>query len=124
MCDLRALIFGLLSSRLNALVALICSRDKKTIMNCLLFVLEAVLVVAGIALVPARSELRIEISDQGDDIDHEMAHDEIDPQQSDDMGLQVEVSDEALETAYGELTRGLPTLAYGSYCFTCRPQSH
>jgi hypothetical protein len=50
----------------------------------------------------------------------EMTNDETDPQQSDDMDLLVEVFDEALEAACGELARGFPTLAYGSYCFTCR----
>jgi len=35
------------------------SRYGRTIMSFLLFVLEVVLVVGGIALVPARSELRI-----------------------------------------------------------------
>jgi hypothetical protein len=46
---------------------------------------------------------------------------EIDPQQNDDMDLLMELSDEALEVACGELMHGSPTLAYGSYCFTCRP---
>src|SRR5260370_20012872 len=45
---------------------------------------------------------------------------EIDLQQSDDMDLLMELSDEALEVACGELMHGSPTLAYGSYCFTCR----
>jgi hypothetical protein len=49
-------------------------------MNCLLFVLEVIFILAGIALVPARSELRIETSDLWDDIDREMTHDEIYPQ--------------------------------------------
>ena len=43
----------------NALVALIRSEHRRAIMNFFLFVLEIFLVVAGIALVPARSELRI-----------------------------------------------------------------
>jgi hypothetical protein len=68
-CDLRARVFGSISGRSNALVALIHGRDKKTVMNFLLFVLEIILVVVGIALVPARSGLRIEISDQRDDMD-------------------------------------------------------
>jgi hypothetical protein len=50
-----------------------------------------------------------------------MTCDEIDPQQNDDMDLVMELSDEALQVAYGELMDGSPTLAYGSYCFTCRP---
>ena len=37
-----------------------------------------------------------------------MTHDEIDPPQSDDMDLLVKVSDEALEAACDELTRGVP----------------
>jgi hypothetical protein len=49
-----------------------------------------------------------------------MTRGEIDLQQSDDMDVLV-VSDEALaEAACGGLTRGFPTLAYGSYCFACR----
>jgi hypothetical protein len=54
----------------------------------------------------------------------EMTHDEIDLQQSEDMDLMVEVSDEALEATCGKLMQGSPTLAFGSYCFTCRPYSH
>jgi hypothetical protein len=50
-----------------------------------------------------------------------MTCNEIDPQQNDDMDLLMELSDEALEVACGELMYGSPTLAYGSYCFTCRP---
>jgi hypothetical protein len=46
---------------------------------------------------------------------------EIDPQQNDAMDLLMELSDEALEVACGELMHGSPALAYGSYCFTCRP---
>jgi hypothetical protein len=53
-----------------------------------------------------------------------MTRDEIDLQQSDDMDLLVEVSDQALEAACGGLMQGLPTLAFGSYCFTCRPHVH
>jgi hypothetical protein len=50
-----------------------------------------------------------------------MTRGEIDLQQSDDMDVLV-VSDEALEeAACGGLVRGSPTLAYGSYCFACRP---
>jgi hypothetical protein len=54
--DLIALVFGLLSGRPNPLVI---SRHRRAIMNFLLFVLEISLVVGGIALVPARSQLRI-----------------------------------------------------------------
>jgi P pilus assembly chaperone PapD len=43
----------------NPLVALIRSEHRRAIMNFFLFVLEIFLVVAGIALVPARSELRV-----------------------------------------------------------------
>ena len=43
----------------NPLVALIRSKHRRAIMNFFLFVLEIFLVVAGIALVPARSELRV-----------------------------------------------------------------
>ena len=51
----------------------------------------------------------------------EMTRGEIDLRQSDDMDVLV-VSDEALEeAACGGLMRGSPTLAYGSYCFACRP---
>src|SRR6516225_1350566 len=51
----------------------------------------------------------------------EMTCDETDLQQGDDMDVLV-VSDEALEeAACGGLMRGSPTLAYGSYCFACRP---
>jgi hypothetical protein len=50
----------------------------------------------------------------------EMTRHEIDLQQSDDADLLVEVSDESLEVACG-LMQGSPTLAFGSYCFTCRP---
>jgi hypothetical protein len=53
-----------------------------------------------------------------------MTRDEIDLQQSDDMDLLVEVSDQALEAACGGLMQGSPTLAFGSYCFTCRPHVH
>ena len=53
-----------------------------------------------------------------------MTCDETDPQQGDDMDLLVQVSDEALEAAGGGLMQGLPTLAYGSYCVTCRPHLH
>jgi hypothetical protein len=35
------------------------SRHRRAIMNFLLFVLEIILVVGGIALVPARSQLRV-----------------------------------------------------------------
>ena len=58
-CDLRALVFGVLSDRPNPLVAFMHSKNRRAIMNLLLFALEIFLVVAGIALVPARSELRI-----------------------------------------------------------------
>jgi hypothetical protein len=40
------------------------------------------------------------------------------------MDLMVEVSDEALEATCGGLMQGSPTLAFGSYCFTCRPHLH
>jgi hypothetical protein len=50
-----------------------------------------------------------------------MTRDEIDLQQSDEMALLVEVSDQALEASCGALMQGSPTLAFGSYCFTCRP---
>ena len=50
-----------------------------------------------------------------------MMRDEIDLQQSDNMDLAVEVSDQALEAACGGLMQGSQTLAFGSYCFTCRP---
>jgi len=53
------LFFGLLSGQPNPLVALIHRKRWKVIMNLLLFVLEIFPIVAGIALVPARSELRI-----------------------------------------------------------------
>jgi hypothetical protein len=53
-----------------------------------------------------------------------MTRDEIDVQQSDVMDLPVEVSDEALEAACGGLMQGSATLAFGSYCFTCRPHLH
>jgi hypothetical protein len=53
-----------------------------------------------------------------------MTHDEIDLQQSDDMDLLFEISDQALEAACGGLMQGPSTLAFGSYCFTCRPQLH
>ena len=48
-------------------VALIHRKHKKVIMNLLLFVLEIFLIVAGIALVPARSELRINLARVIDD---------------------------------------------------------
>jgi hypothetical protein len=53
-----------------------------------------------------------------------MTRDEIDLQQSDDMDLLVEVPDQALEAPCGGLMQGSPTLALGSYCFTCRPHVH
>ena len=53
-----------------------------------------------------------------------MSCDEADLQQGDDMDLLVQVSDEALEATGGGLMQGLPTLAYGSYCLTCRPHLH
>jgi hypothetical protein len=67
-------------------------------MNFLLFVLEILFVVTVIALVPARPELS----------PARVIHNE-------------QLSDEALEVACGELMHGSPALAYGSYCFTCRP---
>ena len=54
-----AFVFGSLGGQPNPLVALIRSKHRRAIMNFFLFILEIVLVVAGIALVPARSELRI-----------------------------------------------------------------
>ena len=53
-----AFVFGSLSGQ-PTLVTLIRSEHRRTIMNFFLFVLEIFLVVAGIALVPARSELRV-----------------------------------------------------------------
>jgi hypothetical protein len=53
-----------------------------------------------------------------------MTRDEIDLRQSDEIDLLVEVSDQALEAAYGGLMQGSQTLASGSYCFTCRPHLH
>jgi hypothetical protein len=53
-----------------------------------------------------------------------MTRDKTDLQQSDDMDLLVEVFDEASEVACGGLMQGSPTLAFGSYCFTCRPHLH
>jgi hypothetical protein len=53
-----------------------------------------------------------------------MTRDEIDLQQNDEMILLVEVADEALEAASGGLMQGPSTLAFGSYCFTCRPHLH
>jgi len=53
-----------------------------------------------------------------------MTRDETDLQQSDVMDLPVEVSNEALEAACSGLMQGSPTLAFGSYCFTCRPHLH
>ena len=110
-------------------------------MHFLLFVFEMVLVLGGIALVPARFELspsrNIERERENSlrpnrarDFELEtiwiceMTCDETDPQQGDDMDLLVQVSDEALEAAGGGLMQGLPTLAYGSYCVTCRPHLH
>jgi hypothetical protein len=57
-------------------------------------------------------------------MEFEMTRDEIDPQSSDDIALLIDESDEALEGACGGLMRGFSTLAYGSYCFTCRPHLH
>jgi len=54
--DLKAFVFGSLNGQPNPLVD---SKHRRAIMNLLLFVLEIFLVVAGIALVPARSELRV-----------------------------------------------------------------
>ena len=53
---LKAFVFGSLNGQPNPLVD---SEHRRAIMNLLLFVLEIFLVVAGIALVPARSELRV-----------------------------------------------------------------
>jgi hypothetical protein len=53
-----------------------------------------------------------------------MTRDEIGLQQSDDMDLLVEVSDQELEAACAGLMQGSPTLAFGSYRFTCRPHLH
>jgi hypothetical protein len=41
-----------------------------------------------------------------------MTRNKTDLQQSDDMDLLVEVSDDALEAAYGGLMQGFPTLAF------------
>ena len=49
----------LLSAQLNPLVALIHREYRRAIMNIFLFLLEIFLIVAGIALVPAGSELRV-----------------------------------------------------------------
>ena len=49
----------LLSAQPNPLVALIHRKHRKVIMNLLLFVFEIFLIVAGIALVPAGSQLRV-----------------------------------------------------------------
>jgi hypothetical protein len=54
----------------------------------------------------------------------EMTCEEIDLRQGDDIDLLVEVSDQALEVACGGLMQGSQTLAFGSYCFTCRPYLH
>jgi hypothetical protein len=48
-----------------------------------------------------------------------MTDDEINFQKSEKISLLFEVSDEALEACGG--LGGSPTLAYTSYCFTCRP---
>jgi len=53
-----------------------------------------------------------------------MTRDEIDLQQSDDVNLLIEVSDQALEAAFDGLMQRSPTVAFGSYCFTCRPHLH
>jgi hypothetical protein len=53
-----------------------------------------------------------------------MTRDEIGLQQSDDMDLLVEVSDQELEAACAGLMQGSPTLAFGSYRFTRRPHLH
>jgi hypothetical protein len=53
-----------------------------------------------------------------------MTCDETELQLADDMDLLVQVSDQALEAACDALMRGFSTLAYGSYCFTCRPHLH
>jgi len=50
----------------------------------------------------------------------EMTRNEIDLQQSEHMDFVVEVSDQALEAACDVLIQG-STLAFGSYCFACRP---
>jgi hypothetical protein len=50
---------ALLSGQPNPLVALIHRKHRKVIMDLLLFMLEIFLIVAGITLVPPRSELRI-----------------------------------------------------------------
>jgi hypothetical protein len=53
-----------------------------------------------------------------------MTRDPIDLQQIKKIDLSAEESDEALEAVCGGLMGGSPTLAYGSYCLTCRPYSH
>ena len=40
-------------------------------------------------------------------------------QESKEEVLIYRVSDEALEAASGSNSEGVPTLAFGSYCFTC-----
>jgi hypothetical protein len=50
---------ALLSGQPNPLVALIHRKHRRVIMNLFLFMLEIFVIVAAIALVPARSELRI-----------------------------------------------------------------
>jgi hypothetical protein len=66
----------------NPLVAVIYSKDRRAIMNYLLFTLE--------------------ISTCGKIWIFEMKHDEIDPQQRDDLDLLLKASDEALEAACGD----------------------
>jgi hypothetical protein len=57
MRDLMAFVFESLSGHQS--YSLLDSKHGRAIMNVLLFVMEIFLVVAGIALVPARSELRV-----------------------------------------------------------------
>ncbi len=53
--DLEAFVFGSLRGQPNPLAG----KRRRAIMSSLLFVLEIFLVVGGIAVVPARSELRV-----------------------------------------------------------------
>jgi hypothetical protein len=43
-------------------------------------------------------------------------------QTDEEMILRDEVSDEAVEVAASGATGGIPTLAYGTYCFACPSQ--
>jgi len=110
----------------NPLVALIRSRDWSAMMNYLLFGLKILIIVTGIAIVPARSELRIYRSRviYNGPGKPPMTRDPIDLQQIKKIDLSAEKSDEGLEAVCGGLMGGSPTLAHGSYCLTCRPYLH